>query len=212
MRIEQLRRAGIVAMLAFSVASSGCATMSNTERGAIGGGVVGTAAGTAIGAATGDPLLGAGIGAATGTFAGALFGKAVDREERREREINQAAAITAAQAQQRRMGIADVIDMTQKGHDEQIIINQIRSTGSTFQLHGSDLDMLKNAGVTPRVIAEMQAARPVPGPGRVVREQPTVIYEAPPPYYVRPAPVLVVPHHHCHPRPFYSAGIHYHWR
>ncbi|MCI0704893.1 MAG: DUF1269 domain-containing protein [Planctomycetia bacterium] len=212
MRTAQLRRAGIFAVLVFAVASSGCATMSNAEKGAIGGGVVGTAAGTAIGAATGDPLLGAGIGAATGTLGGALLGKSIDRDERREREINQAAAVAAAQAQQRRMGIADVMDMAQKGHDDQVIINQIRSTGSTFQLNGSDLDMLKNSGVSARVIAEMQAARPVAAPGRVVvREQPTVIYGAPP-YYVRPAPVIVVPRHHCHPRPYYSAGIHYHWR
>ena len=58
------------------------------------------------------------------------------------------------------MGIADVIGLAQAGHSDTVIINQIRSTRSTFQLVPSDLDMLKNAGVSERVIAEMQACAP----------------------------------------------------
>jgi hypothetical protein len=182
------------------VGGSGCATMNNTERGALGGGVVGTAAGTAIGAATGRPLLGAGLGAAVGTATGALVGNEADKDENKRREIAQAAALADAQAQQQRMGIADVIALAQGQHSDQVIINQIRSTRSTFQLTASDLDMLKNAGVSQRVIAEMQASRPALAPARVVvREQPTVIYDSPPPVYVRPAPVYVYgPRPYCH--------------
>ena len=208
MRIEQLRRVAILGTVAFAVANTGCATMSNTEKGAIAGGAVGTAAGTAIGAAAHNPWLGAGIGLLGGAATGAAVGNAADRNERREREVNQAAAVAAAQAQQRRMGIADVISLSQGGHDDQVIINQIRSTGSTFDLTASDLDMLKQAGVSARVITEMQAARPRANPGRVVvREQPTVIYDAP--YVVRPAPVYVV----GPPRPYYyrGGGIYYRW-
>jgi hypothetical protein len=198
----------LVVSAVVAAAGSGCASMNNTEKGALGGGIVGTAAGTAIGAATGKPLLGAGIGALAGTASGALIGNGVDKDERREREINQAAALAEAQAQQRRMGIADVMHLAQQGHDDQVIINQIRSTGSTFQLTASDLDMLKNSGVSARVIAEMQASRPRVNPGRVVvREQPTtVIYESPPPVYVRPAPVYV----YGPPRPVVVGGFYYH--
>ncbi len=74
-----------------------------------------------------------------------------------------------AQAQQQRMGIADVIALSQAKQNDQIIINQIRSTRSTFTLTVSDLDMLKNNGVSDAVIAEMQASRSVAGPTRVVQ-------------------------------------------
>jgi hypothetical protein len=163
--------------------ATGCASMNGTERGAVGGGVVGAAAGTAIGAATGRPLLGAALGGAAGTATGALLGNESDKRDAREREI----ALAEAREQQQRMGIADVIALAQAGHSDQVIINQIRSTRSTFQLAGSDLDMLKNAGVSQPVIAEMQAARAAP-PRVIVREpRPTVIYESGP-VFVRPAP------------------------
>jgi hypothetical protein len=205
-------RVGILLVLVLA-SGSGCASMNNTEKGAVAGGVIGTAAGTAIGAATGRPGLGAVVGGAGGTAVGALVGNDVDKAERRDRDINQAAALAAAEAQQRRMGLADVMHLAQQGHDDQVIINQIRSTGSTFQMTASDLDMLKNSGVSARVIAEMQAARPTPNPGRVVvREQPsTVIYESGPPVFVRPRPVYVVGPP-CYPRPHYGAGIYYQWR
>ena len=86
--------------------------------------------------------------------------------------------------------------MCQQGHDEQVVINQIRSTGSTFQLSAGDLDFLKTNSVPTRVIVEMQNAKGSPvvvQPSRpvVIREQPTVIYRDPPPvviYQRRPPP------------------------
>ena len=90
--------------------------------------------------------------------AGAV-GNDIDKQERREKDFQQAQALAAAQVQQQRLGLTDVVHMAQQGHDDQVIINQIRSSGSTFQLAPSDLDYLKNNGVSARVIAEMQAAR-----------------------------------------------------
>jgi outer membrane lipoprotein SlyB len=179
--------------------ATGCAGMNNTERGALGGGVVGTAAGTAIGAATGRPLLGAALGGAVGTAGGALIGNGADKQEARAREIE----LAEARKQQQRMGISDVIALAQAGHSDQVIINQIRSTRSTFQLVGSDLDMLKNAGVSQAVIAEMQAARPAPGRVVVREPRPTVIYESGP-VFVRPAP------YYYYGPPAY--GFHFHGR
>lgn len=202
----------LLAVLAVgSAASVGCSTMNNTERGAVGGGVVGTALGTAVGAATGRPLAGAAIGAAAGTATGALIGNGADKEEKRDREVAQAVALADAQAQAQRMGIADVIGLAQAGHSDTVIINQIRSTRSSFSLVPSDLDMLKNAGVSQRVIAEMQASRPVPSPARVVvRETTPVVYEAPPAVVVRPAPVVFVgpPPRPCY-GPTYGGAIYY---
>ena len=206
MRIQLLRSAGILAILAALTAGSGCASMNNTEKGALGGGVFGTAAGTVIGAATGRPLLGAAVGGAVGTAGGALIGNSVDKDERYQRDVTQAAAVAAAQAQQARLGISDVMGLAQAGHDDTVIINQIRSSGSTFDLTASDLDMLKRAGVSQRVIAEMQVSRPTP-PRVIVREPRPVIYDTSP-VYVQPAPppvVIVGPP----PRRYYGGGYYY---
>src|SRR5262245_28821129 len=122
------RRIGLLAVLACASAGFGCASMNNTERGAVGGGVIGAAAGTAIGAATHHPVAGALIGTAAGTATGALIGNGADKDEARKREAVQAAALADAQYQQQRMGIADVIALSQAKHNDQVIINQIRST------------------------------------------------------------------------------------
>jgi hypothetical protein len=187
-------------LIAIALGSTGCEHMNNTEKGAGIGGALGAGAGLAVGAATGNPRTGAAVGGLLGAGTGALIGNDVDHQERRDQNYQQAVATAQAQAQQQRMGLTDVVHMAQQGHDDQVIINQIRTSGSTFQLASSDLDYLKNSGVSARVIAEMQAARPV---GRVVGPaNTTVIYEQPlypPPVYVRPAPVVVVP-----ARPYYG--------
>jgi len=74
-----------------------------------------------------------------------------------------------------------------------VIINQIRQTGSTFQLSQNDLDFLKASNVPDSVIVAMQNARPVAVvPRRVVVQEPTtIIYERPSPVWVAPGPVFV---------------------
>jgi outer membrane lipoprotein SlyB len=206
MRKRHLRFGIVALMTTVAAAGSGCASMNNTEKGALGGAAVGTGLGAAVGAATGHTGAGAIIGGLAGTATGALVGNDIDKTERRNKDVAQAVALADAQAQAQRMGIADVIGMAQGGHSDTVIINQLRTTRSTFQLAPSDLDMLKNAGVSQRVIAEMQASRPVPSPARVVvRETAPVIYESPPAVVVRPAPVYVV----GPPRPYYGGGIYY---
>jgi len=176
-----------------TAASGGCSTMNNTEKGAGIGGALGAGTGLAIGAATGNPKTGAVVGGLLGAGVGAAVGNDKDNQIQERRDLQQATAIANAQAQQH-MGLTDVIHMVQQGHDEQVIINQIRSTGSTFQLSGADLDFLKSNGVPARVIVEMQSAKSsaviMPGRPVVIREQPTVIYRDPPPVviYRRPPP------------------------
>jgi hypothetical protein len=130
---------------------------------------------------------------------------AIDRQERRDRDSQQAVATADAQAQQQRMGLTDVVHLAQQGHDDQVIINQIRSSGSTFQLAPSDLDYLKNSGVSARVIAEMQAARGPLATRVVAPRTTTVIYE---PVYA-PSPVFIGPAY-CRPRPHIFIGGHFH--
>ena len=185
----------VLGLAVFGLASGGCSSMNNTEKGVGIGGALGGGRGLAIGAATGNPKTGAAVGGLLGAGLGGIVGSEKDREVQEKRDLQQASAIATAHAQQR-MGLTDVVQMVQNGHDEQVIINQIRSTSSTFQLSPSDLDFLKTNNVPTRVIVEMQNAKAAPvvvQPSRpvVVREQPTVIYREPPPvviYQRRPPP------------------------
>ncbi|WP_439620785.1 glycine zipper domain-containing protein [Gemmata sp.] len=201
MRANRALRAGVLAAAVGGLGSTGCSTMNNTEKGAVAGGAIGTGVGLLAGAATGNPRTGAAVGGLLGGGLGAVAGNEQDRKDERTREVIQAQAVAGSQAQ--RMGLTDVIHMAQQGHDDQVIINQIRSTGSSFQLTASDLDFLKNNSVSARVIAEMQSARPVAAPTRViVREAPTVIYQEPvfgPPVYLGP------------PRPVIYGGYYRRW-
>ncbi|MCE9561360.1 MAG: complement resistance protein TraT [Planctomycetes bacterium] len=205
MRTNRVLRAGVLtASIAGTLGSVGCSTMNNTEKGAAVGGGIGTVAGAGLGAITHHPVAGAIVGGVTGAAIGGITGADKDDRQERARDVQQAQAV-ATQAQQRMLTVPDVVHLAQQGHAEQVIINQIRATGSSFQLTAGDLDYLKNNGVTDRVIAEMQTARPSPT-AVVVQPQPgpTVIYERP--YYSRPyypAPVIIAP------RPYYGYGYGY---
>ena len=156
----------------------GCSSMNNTEAGAAGGAAIGGIFGGLIGAATGRPLAGAAIGAGLGGTLGAVDGSAQDRRE--QRYNNQVAAAVNAQ-QARQMTLNEIVQMSQQNVPEHLIINQINTTGSVFQLRGEDITYLQQQNVSSRVIAEMQShsARPV-----IVQQRPVVVvdpYGPPPP-------------------------------
>lgn len=185
-------------MASLGAAPVGCSHMTNTEAGALGGGAIGTAAGLAIGAATGNPNTGAIVGGLTGAGIGGLAGRAADNDE--AREIRQAELTAAANAQPpvAPLGMTDVIGLAQSGVGDSVILNQIRSTGSSFQLSASDIQHLKANGVSDVVLNEMISTRnrPVAVPASprtvIVREPPPmIVYErpwGPPPFVMcRPA-------------------------
>src|SRR5258707_2764362 len=64
-------------------------------------------------------------------------------------------ASTMGPANNHQMTKDDVIALAKKGISDDVIINQIRATGSTFQLTTDDLIGLKDAGVTDRVVNVM---------------------------------------------------------
>ena len=165
--------------------------MSNTGRGAIGGGLLGAGVGALAGCALGDPGAGAAIGGAAGAGLGALAGAEQDHEEHIEqvRHENNVALVQAAQAQQAampRLSMFDVIRMTQEHASDDLIINSIQTSGSVFDLSTEDVLTLKRNGVSDRVVIEMQRTRA----------------RAPAPVVVAPAPpqreVII---HHQSPRP-----------
>jgi hypothetical protein len=172
----QTRHVGALLLPALLVC--GCESLNNTEKGAGIGGLLGAGTGALIGKATGHTGAGALIGAGTGALAGGLIGNAADKSEHKA-EVAQAAAAQAQAA--RRMGISDVIHLAQAHVSDDVIISQIRTTGSTFQLTSSDTIMLKQQGVSDAVVEEMlrSASRLVP----VYPARPVVVVEEPPPVY-----------------------------
>jgi type II secretory pathway pseudopilin PulG len=161
---------------------TGCSGMNNTEKGLLGGGLVGPGIGALAG--RGNPAAMA-IGGIGGAAVGGLFGAGQDRREEHKAAVARADAIATAQSA-RQMSIHEVVQLSQTQTHEQIIINQIESTGSNFNLTTNDLSYLQQQGVSPRVITVMQArryARPV-----VVHERPVYVVPGPPPppVYVEP--------------------------
>ena len=152
----------------------GCSGMNNTESGALGGGLIGAALGTVVGAAARNPLAGAAIGGAAGAGIGALAGNA---EDKRDNQIKQAQA--AYQASQ--MTLTDVVKMAQEHVPDEMIIDQMNRTYTSFNINADQIIFLRQQGVSDRVIQAMQFRRPPP-PGYVYRGGPNVVYvEQPPP-------------------------------
>jgi hypothetical protein len=192
--------------------STGCSTMSNTATGAGIGGALGTGAGLALGAATGNPRTGALAGGLIGAGIGGAAGAAEDAHEREQAQILQAEANAHQAAAAAQMQFGDVIQManSQPPVGDEVIINQLRSTGSTFQLTTSDITYLKQNNVSDRVINEMISARPrvgIVGPrtNTVVIREPVpprvVVYERPWGCW-HPRPI------YCHPPPVFGVGFH----
>src|SRR5262249_58448280 len=112
------------------------------------------------------------IGAALGGITGGLIGNNMDDMEKRHQ-----AEVAALQPSRGPLSITDVIGLAQQHISDELIITQIRTTGSVYHLNPTDLRTLKENGVSDRVVQEMQqtAYRPTPPPRRVYVETP--VYE-----------------------------------
>lgn len=173
-------------------ALAGCASSSNTLKGAGLGSLLGAGVGAGLGSITGNAGVGAAIGAGVGAAGGGLVGNDLDQQEKADMQGRVASAEAAAAHAQQAMGLTDVAKLAQSGASDAVILGQIRSTNSTFTLTTNDLQWLRENQVSDAVIQEMQCRRP----GRVVVAPPprVIIREVPPPppvverVYVVPAP------------------------
>lgn len=205
-----MRRLLGLALVGFTVSfGSGCASMSNTAKGAGIGAGVGAASGALIGnAANGKAGKGALIGGAIGALAGGIIGNEEDQREKAEKDaqLREAEHRAANASQGSPMGIADVIQLTRDGTPENVIINQMRSTQSTFQLSTEDIRLLQSNNVAANVIVEMQNRRP--DTVQPVRHRGPRVYAPPPPpepVYIYQRPVYVVPP--PPPPPGFAVGV-----
>ncbi len=87
-------------------------------------------------------------------------------------------------AQRAALGLQDVATpLARNGTPDDIIMNQIRTSGVVYHLRSEDILYLQQNGVHPCVIETMQATAAAPPPGvvYVANPPPVVIYREPPP-------------------------------
>src|SRR5262249_54120028 len=107
--------------------STGCSSMSSTDKGILGGGAIGAGTGAIIGSATGHAGAGAAIGTAVGALSGGLVGNEIDENKKKTD-----AAIATVQAQQAvpaqgPLSLEQIAQLSQQGISDALIISQIRS-------------------------------------------------------------------------------------
>lgn len=150
----------------------GCSCMNNTEKGMLGGAAVGTGAGALIGRGNPAAMV---LGGIAGTMVGGIAGSSQDAREDRKAWAQANANAQAVQAA-RLVTVPEVIQLSQRGTHETLIINQINANGCQ-PITSNDIIDMQTQGVSPNVIAAMQqprVVRPV-----VVAPPPRVVYVDP---------------------------------
>ena len=105
-----------------------------------------------------------------GAGTGALVGNSQDKQDQRRQD----AVIAATNAQAaRQMSLTDIVQLTQQKVPDTIIVNQMNTSGSWFDLRTDDILYLRQQGVSDYIVSQMQ-----------VRRTPTAVIVQPRPRYV----------------------------
>jgi len=156
----------------------GCQTATGT--GAAAGGAIGAGIGALAGRSPGAALVGGALGAGVGALGGAAVERADDNRARAQHAANVRATTASAPS------LPDIVHMAQSNVSDDIIIDKVRASNVVYNLSPDQLVMLKQQGVSDRVVRAMQTGTPRP----VVQHVPqptTVVYERVP-VYMMPAP------------------------
>jgi hypothetical protein len=216
----------VLSVSLLTVLGSGCQSPYHADRGALGGGLLGAGVGALVGNAVGgggllgagvgalvgnavgNPGAGAAIGAGVGAVSGAAIGAGMDEVEAKNRAMieQQLGRQVAAGS----VTTDEVVNMTNAGVDDQLIINHVRAHGMAVPLSSGDLILLKQQGISPSVVEAMQTSPPRVAQGQVVVAQPApqpviveeIHYGAP---YWGPPPYRH--YRHYPPRPGVSWGV-----
>jgi len=164
-------------LLGLSLACFGCASPYRSDQGAVVGGLTGAGVGALVGNAVGHTGAGAAIGAGVGALSGAAIGGSLDDiEARNQAEI---AARLGHPVAAGAVTVPEVIDMTRAGVSEDVIISQIHNHPLATPLQSSDLIVLQQQHVSPRVVQALQAPPAVAAAPAVA----VPAYAPPPPYW-----------------------------
>jgi hypothetical protein len=132
--------------------ATGCAGIgaSKTADETMTGAAIGGVTGALIGEHNDDPLAGAVIG----TTAGALLGNAIGlKNELAENEL----AVAEQQYMENAVTLNQILEMTQAGVDDAVIINRIETNGPAQNLSTDDIILLSNSQVAAAVISVYQS-------------------------------------------------------
>ena len=111
--------------------------------------VIGGVTGALIGEHNNDPLAGAIIG----TAAGALLGNAISQENDR---VKTEVAAAEADYMENAVTLDQLLEMTQAGVDDSVIISRIEANGPAQKLTTNDIILLSKSQVAPAVISTYQ--------------------------------------------------------
>ena len=165
-------------------AVNGCSSMNNTEKDALIGGGFGAGLGALLDRH--HPGTGAAVGGLIGAGTGALVGNSEDKAEARAK----AQAAAAAAPVRGPLSMEEIATMAKSGVSDSVIINQIRTSGTRYNLSGDMIVWLQQHNVSEAVIREMQDTnRRYYGHPVVVQDGPVIIERGP--YYYGP-PVVGV--------------------
>lgn len=126
----------------------GCESKAGT--GALVGGGLGAATGVLISPTPAGALIGTAVGAGAGALVGASL------EDHDKQNIQQRAPETGQKIDNKeQLSLDDIKKMSEVGISDDKIIGTIQSTGSVYHLTHSEIEELKQAGVSKRVIDYM---------------------------------------------------------
>jgi uncharacterized protein YcfJ len=126
------------------------------ESGALIGGAGGAAVGGAIGSVShSNAGGGALIGAAVGAIGGALVGNSLDQADENNDHLTER-EYDRRHSSEQWVSKADVIDWTQRGVSDDVIIDRIQRSGTVFHLTAADENDLRDHDVSEQVIRVMR--------------------------------------------------------
>ncbi|MFC1708643.1 glycine zipper domain-containing protein, partial [Candidatus Omnitrophota bacterium] len=134
--------------ISFVLVITGCESMGEkTKSGALIGGIVGAGAGGIIGHQSGHGGEGAAIGAAVGAISGGLIGNQMDKSDQEAQAVNSS-----------HLGMLQIVEMASQDVPDDVIIEEIRRTNSTYNLTSETITYLKENGVGDEVVDVMLAS------------------------------------------------------
>ena len=147
----------ILAAAIIGLSVTGCVTPQGRPDNTASGALTGAAVGAIIGSTARNPGAGAAVGAAVGALAGGAIGHSVDLAQ----DVQDAQYARESQARQQEvedtqpLTIDDIISMSRARVGDDLIISQIRNSGTVYRLRSADIIDLKKAGVSERVVNVM---------------------------------------------------------
>jgi len=122
---------------------------SNTATGVLAGGALGAGVGGIAGGGTG-----ALIGGAAGVIAGGLIGASLDESEQRRLE-RQSPQTYRRVDHGERLSVNDIINLSKSDISDDKIIDLIKKTESRYTLNNYQIERMRDAGVSEKVINYM---------------------------------------------------------